>query len=64
MGFREQSKRHSIETGTRQERLAPISSDLTVERETVKRLERVVQVLTLELDQARGSTQEGPTSGP
>ena len=47
-----------------QERLARISSDLTVERETVKRLERVVQVLTLELDQARGSTPEGPTCGP
>jgi uncharacterized membrane protein YccC len=35
------------------ERLARTSADLAVERETVKRLERVVHVLTLQLDQER-----------
>jgi hypothetical protein len=43
---------------TLQERPARISSDLTVERETVMRLERVVQVLD---SRARsGTRQHGP----
>ena len=42
-----------VEKAALQERVTKLSESLVVERETVKRLERVVQVLTLENDALR-----------